>query len=86
MEWEIWDTILSRAIFSFFFFFKIMLFNSIYFKKVLIELSLKNKNIIKNCNYFLLKKNYKKFLKIVHKITCLGYMLSFPLLILFSRT
>lgn len=50
------------------------------------ELSLKNKNIIKNFNYFLLKKNYKKFLKIVHKITCLGYMLSFPLLILFSRT
>ena len=85
MEWEIWDTILSRANFSFFF-FKIMLFNSIYFKKVLMKLSLKNKNIIKNFNYFLLKKNYKKFLKIVHKITCFGYMLSFPVIILFSRT
>lgn len=45
----------------FFFFFKIMLFNSIYFKKVLMKLSLKNKNIIKNFNYFLLKKIIKSF-------------------------
>ena len=75
----------SHGLILVFFFFKIMLFNSIYFKKVLMELSLKNKKIIKILITFY-KKNYKKFLKIVHKITCLGYMLSFPLLILFSRT
>ena len=76
----------SHGLILVFFFFKIMLFNSIYFKKVLMELSLKNKKIIKILITFYNKKNYKKFLKIVHKITCLGYMLSFPLLILFSRT
>lgn len=42
----------------FFFFFKIMLFNSIYFKKVLMELSLKNKKIIKILITF-----YKKIIK-----------------------
>ena len=64
-----------------------MLFNSIYFKKVLMELSLKNKKIIKILITFYKKKYiYKKFLKIVHKITCFGYMLSFPVIILFSRT
>ena len=51
----------SHGLILVFFFFKIMLFNSIYFKKVLMELSLKNKKIIKNFNYFLLKKIIKSF-------------------------